>query len=251
MTFVIFRPVFSQKEECPSQGSEVPVTWPCFHAQAAAIPDERTVAADAADDPTCGDVPRPESPVVLRAYLSPIDSTVKKSEIPRTRLSFTPGARRSPPSPCEPPPGSRVPRQLNQVGIRNRARFMSNVYYTLQVDRCGPGDPGKWRLTATPLVSDGSSVTKQGLYFERLFDSYEEAVQYGSTWASVQRAPVIHAAALHLRSSFRWYGFDVSTYSNDQLSSALLEEAAATTQSSVDLFVRAFQRLRRVEPNRA
>ena len=126
---------------------------------------------------------------------------------------------------------------------------MSNVYYTLQVDRGGLGDPGEWRLTATQCVSDGSSVTKQRVYFERFFDSQEEAVQYGSTWASMQRAPVVHAASLHLRSSFRWYGFDVSAYSTDQLSSALLEEAAAKTQSSVDLFVRAFQRLRRVEPN--
>jgi len=127
---------------------------------------------------------------------------------------------------------------------------MSNVYYTLQVDRCGPPeDPGKWRLSVTQCVSDGSSVTKHRRYFEQLFDRYDEAVRYGSTWASVQRAPVIHAAALHLRSSFRWYGFDVSDYSNDQLSSALLEEADATAQSSVDVFVRAFQRLRRVEPN--
>ena len=108
---------------------------------------------------------------------------------------------------------------------------MSNVYYTLQVDRCGLGDhPGKWRLTVTQCVSDGSSVTKQRLYFERFFDSQEEAVQYGSTWASMQQAPVIHAAAItQLRSSFRWYGFDVSAYSNDQVSSALLEEAAAKT----------------------
>jgi hypothetical protein len=127
---------------------------------------------------------------------------------------------------------------------------MSNAYYTLQVDRCEPGnDPSQWRLTVTQCVSNGSSVTKQGLYFERLFNSYEEALQYGSTWASVQRAPVIHAASMHLRWSFRWYGYDVSAYSNDQVSRALLEEAAANTQSSVDLFVRAFQRLRRVEPN--
>lgn len=127
---------------------------------------------------------------------------------------------------------------------------MSNVYYTLQVDGLGLRDPGKWRLTVTECAADASSVTKQRLYFERLFDSREGAVQYGSTWASVQRAPVIHAAAItHLRSRFRGYGFDVSAYSNDQVSSALLEEAAAKTQSSVDLFVRAFRRLRQVEPN--
>ena len=129
-------------------------------------------------------------------------------------------------------------------------RLMSHAYYTLQVDRCEPGnDPGQWRFTVTQCVSDGSSVAKHGLYFERLGDSYEEAVQYASTWASVQRAPVIHAASLHLRSSFRWYGFDVSAYSNDQVSSALVEEATANTQSSVDLFVRAYQRLRRVKPD--
>ena len=127
---------------------------------------------------------------------------------------------------------------------------MSNVYYTLQVDRCGLGDdPGKWRLTVTQCGSNGSSVTTQRLSFERFFASQDEAVHYGSTWASVQRAPVIHASAIRqLRSSFRWYGFDVSAYSNDQVSSALIEEAAVKTQSSMDLFVRAFQRLRRVEP---
>jgi len=126
---------------------------------------------------------------------------------------------------------------------------MSNAYYTLQVDRLGLGDPGKWRLTVTEYLSDASSVITQQLYFERLFDSEERAIQYASTWASVQRAPVIHAAATHLRSRFRGHGLDVSPYSNDQISSALLEEAAAKTQSKVDLFVRAFQRLRRVEPN--
>jgi psiF repeat len=126
---------------------------------------------------------------------------------------------------------------------------MSNVYYTLQVDRLDLGDPEKWRLTVTQCVSDGSSVTEQRLYFERLFDSQEEAGQYGSTWASVQRTPVIHASAItQLRSRFHGHGFNVSDYSNDQVSNALLEEAAATTRSSVDLFVRAFQRLRRVEP---
>ena len=129
---------------------------------------------------------------------------------------------------------------------------MSNVYYTLQVDRCGLGDDaGKWRWTVTQCVSNGSSGTTQRLYFERFFDSQEEAVQYGSTWAaSMQQAPVIHAAAItQLRSSFRWYGCDVSAYSNEQVTSALIEEVAAKTPSSVDLFVRAFQRLRRVELN--
>ena len=127
---------------------------------------------------------------------------------------------------------------------------MSNVYYTLQVGWYGLGVPGKWRLTVTQYASNGSSVTKQRLYFERLFDSEEGAVQYGRTWASLQRAPVIHASAItHLRSSFRWYGFDVSAYSNDQVSGALLEEAAAKTQPNVDLFVRAFQRLKRDESN--
>jgi hypothetical protein len=123
---------------------------------------------------------------------------------------------------------------------------MSNVYYTLQVDRCRLGDdPGNWRWTVTQYVSDGSLVTAQRPYFERFFDSQEEAVGYGSTWASMQQAPVIHAAAItQLRSSFHRYGFDVSTHSNDQVSSALLEEAAAKTQSGVDLFVRAFQRLK-------
>jgi len=122
------------------------------------------------------------------------------------------------------------------------------VYYTLQVHQCGVGDPGKWRFTITECVSDGASVTNQRLYFERFFDSQEGAVQYGSMWASVQRAPVIHASAItQLRSRFHGHGFDVSDYSNDQVSNALLQEAATTTPSSVDLFVRAFQRLRRGE----
>lgn len=139
---------------------------------------------------------------------------------------------------------------MNEARTGIRPRFMSNVYYTLHVDRCGLGDPGKWRLTVTEYVADASSVTTQRLHFERLFDSQEAAVQYGSTWASVQRAPVIHAAAItQLRSRFRGYGFDVSAYSNDQVSSALLEEATARTQSSADLFVRAFQRLSRGELN--
>ena len=126
---------------------------------------------------------------------------------------------------------------------------MSNAYYTVQVDRCGLGDDaGKWRLTVTQCISDGSSVTEQRLHFERLFDSHEAAVQYGSTWASVQRAPVIHAASMHLRWSFGWHGFDVSAYSNDQVSSALIDEAAANTESRADLFVRAFRRLRQGEP---
>ena len=111
--------------------------------------------------------------------------------------------------------------------VHARRSRHSNAYYTVQVDRLGLGDPGKWRLAVTQCVSNGSSVTKHRLYFERLFDSEEGAVQYASMWASVQRAPVIHAAATHLRSRFRGYGFDVSAYSNDQVRSALLEEAAA------------------------
>ena len=105
-------------------------------------------------------------------------------------------------------------------------------------------------MTVSQCAVDGSSVTTQRLYFERLFDSHAEAAQYGSTWASVQRVPVIHAAAItHLRSSFGWYGVDVTAYSNDQVSSALLEEAAAKTPSGMDLFARAFQRLRRIAPS--
>jgi hypothetical protein len=128
---------------------------------------------------------------------------------------------------------------------------MSNAYYTLQVDRCELGDdPDSWRFLVNQSVPDESSVSPQRLHFEQFFDSQEGAVQYGSTWASTQRAPVIHAAAItQLRRRFHGYGFDVSAYSDDQVSSALREEAAATTESRVDLFVRAFQRLRRAEPN--
>ena len=130
---------------------------------------------------------------------------------------------------------------------------MSNVYYTLQVGRHDlPDAPGKWRLTVTQCVSDGSSVTERRLHFERLFDSHEEAAGYGSTWASAQRDPMIQAAAIEqLRRKFHGYGFDVDAYSDDQVSGALREEAAATTESRVDLFVRAFQRLRRIGPTQA
>jgi hypothetical protein len=128
---------------------------------------------------------------------------------------------------------------------------MANVYYVLEVGRCRlSDDPGKWRLTVTQCVPNGSSVARQRLDFTRLFASEDDAAEYGSMWASVQRVPVIHASAItRLRSSFLWYGFDVSAYTNDQVTSALLQEAAAETPSIADLFVRAFQRLKRVEPN--
>ena len=126
-----------------------------------------------------------------------------------------------------------------------RSGLISNVYYTLQVHRCGPeGDQGKWNLTVTQCASDGVAVAEQRVHLERIFDSDEEAFQYGSTWASAQRAAVIHEASRHLRSDFFWYGFDVSAYSDDQLRMALLAEAA-NEPSGMDLFVRAFGRLKK------
>ncbi len=145
--------------------------------------------------------------------------------------------------------GSKVP--LHQV--ESRARLMSNAYYTLEVVPCELGDdPDQWRLAVTRYAADESSATDQRLHFERFFDSQEGAVQYGSTWASAQRDPMIQAAAIEqLRRKFHGYGFDVDAYSDDQVSGALREEAAATTESRVDLFVRAFQRLRRIGPTQA
>ncbi len=128
---------------------------------------------------------------------------------------------------------------------------MSDVYYTLQVDRCGAGDePGKWRLTVVQWLSNGSSIAEKRLHLERLFDSQEGAAQYAKMWTLVQSAPVIHPAAITpLRLRFRRYGFDVSAYSNDQLTGALLEEAATNAPSSEHLFGRAFQRLKQVKTN--
>jgi len=122
---------------------------------------------------------------------------------------------------------------------------MSNSYYTLQVDRCELGDdPDTWRFLVNQCVADETSVV------ERFFDSQERAVQYGSTWAAAQHDPAIDAAAIEqFRRKFHSYGFDVSAYNDEQIRHALREEALATTDSRVDLFVRAFQRLRRVEPN--
>jgi len=127
---------------------------------------------------------------------------------------------------------------------------MSNASYTLQVDRCELGDdPDSWRFLVNQSVPDDSSVSPQRLHFERFFDSQEGAVQYGSTWASAQHDPVINRAAIEqFRKRFHSYGFDVSGYSDEQVSRALREEAAATTESRVDLFVRAYQRLRRGDP---
>ena len=128
---------------------------------------------------------------------------------------------------------------------------MSNAYYTLQVARCELGDdPDSWRCLVNQCDPDESSGSQQRLHFERFFDSQEGAVQYGKTWTSAQHDPVIDGAAIEqFRERFDGYGFDVSAYSDKQVACALREEAVATRESGVDLFVRAFQRLRRVELN--
>ncbi len=52
------------------------------------------------------------------------------------------------------------------------------------------------------------------------------------------------AAITELRHGFTIYGFDVSAYKDDQVSGAVVAAATADTQSSRDLFTRAFERLR-------
>lgn len=51
------------------------------------------------------------------------------------------------------------------------------------------------------------------------------------------------AAITELRLGFKVYGFDVDAYADDQVSGAIVAAATADTQSSRDLFTRAFERL--------
>ena len=55
------------------------------------------------------------------------------------------------------------------------------------------------------------------------------------------------AAITELRHGFTIYGFDVSAYADDQVSGAIVAAATADTQSSRDLFTRAFERLRNAD----
>jgi len=119
-----------------------------------------------------------------------------------------------------------------------------NAYYTVQVDRLESWNAGKWRLTILQCAGDASSATTQRLQLERLFGSHEEADEYASMWAALQQAPVIHPAAItYLRLTFGSHGFDVSAYSDVEVSMALRDEATTKTQSCADLFAGAFQRL--------
>ena len=52
------------------------------------------------------------------------------------------------------------------------------------------------------------------------------------------------AAIRELRLTFEQYGLDVSAYNDHEVSSAVVEEASATTCCSWDLFVRAFERMK-------
>ncbi len=52
------------------------------------------------------------------------------------------------------------------------------------------------------------------------------------------------AAMTELRHGFAVYGFDVSAYADAQVSGAVVAAATADTQSSRELFTRAFERLR-------
>jgi hypothetical protein len=49
---------------------------------------------------------------------------------------------------------------------------------------------------------------------------------------------------MELRLGFTMHGFDVNTYADDQISGAIVAEAMAGTDSSRDLFTRAFERLK-------
>ena len=53
------------------------------------------------------------------------------------------------------------------------------------------------------------------------------------------------AAMIELRVGFLIRGFDVGPYADDQVTGAIGAEALAATDSSTDLFTRAFERLRR------
>ena len=55
------------------------------------------------------------------------------------------------------------------------------------------------------------------------------------------------AAITELRHGFTIYGFDVSAYADDQVGGAIVASATADTQSSRDLFTRAFERLRNAD----
>jgi ABC-type arginine transport system permease subunit len=50
-------------------------------------------------------------------------------------------------------------------------------------------------------------------------------------------------AITELRRGFTIYGFDVGAYADDQVSGAIVAVATADTDSSRDLFTRAFERL--------
>ncbi len=41
---------------------------------------------------------------------------------------------------------------------------------------------GLWALTLVRWIWEGSSVTQQALYFDRLFKSEEEAIAFGQGW---------------------------------------------------------------------
>jgi hypothetical protein len=50
-------------------------------------------------------------------------------------------------------------------------------------------------------------------------------------------------AIRELRAGFEWRGLDVSAYADNEVSWAILAAATAETQSSHELFARAFERL--------
>ncbi len=51
------------------------------------------------------------------------------------------------------------------------------------------------------------------------------------------------ATITHLRLAFETHGFDVAACGDDEIGEAILAEAVVGTQSSMDLFARAFARM--------
>ncbi len=56
------------------------------------------------------------------------------------------------------------------------------------------------------------------------------------------------AAIMELRLGFKLHGFDVDAYGDDQVRKAIVAAARDATDSSKDLFTRAFERLTKSQP---
>lgn len=67
------------------------------------------------------------------------------------------------------------------------------------------------------------------------------SIDVQSSLAQLRRTRAV--AIRELRAGFKWRGFDVSAYADNEVSWAILAAATAETQSSHELFARAFERL--------